>query len=126
VPAGVGQPLDQQKPGALGTVPETLRRVLQTLQTLGIAQDGRFRHRLIRAAVYDDLAPHVLAELHTRAAQLLSNGGGSVTDVADHLVAAKHVNADWAIAELRRAAEESLAASNRPAAGRARGFQLLR
>ncbi|MFF3124712.1 AAA family ATPase [Streptomyces sp. NPDC057908] len=96
----------------LGRGPEALRRVLQSLQTLGIIHDGRFRHRLTRAAVYDDLAPHMLAELHTRAAQLLSDGGGSVTDVADHLVAAKHVSADWAIAVLQRAAEESLAADD--------------
>ncbi|WP_307792711.1 AAA family ATPase [Streptomyces sp. HB132] len=96
----------------LGHGQEALRRSLQSLQTLGIIHDGRFRHRLTRAAVYDDLAPQMLAELHTRAAQLLSDGGGSVTDVADHLVAAKQVGADWAIAVLQRAAEESLAADD--------------
>ncbi len=96
----------------LGRGPDALRRPLQSLQTLGIIEDGRFRHRLTRAAVYDDLAPQMLAELHTRAAQLLSDCGGSVTDVADHLVAAKHVSADWAIAVLQRAAEESLAADD--------------
>ncbi|MER5362062.1 AAA family ATPase [Streptomyces sp. NPDC002785] len=100
----------------LGRDPEAVGRVLQTLQTVGIAEGSRFRHPLTRAAVYDDMTPQELTEQHTRAAQLLCNGAGGVTDVADHLVAAKHVSADWAIAELRRAAEKSLADDDEEAA----------
>ncbi|MGV9317011.1 helix-turn-helix transcriptional regulator [Streptomyces sp. NPDC003691] len=99
-PAEVAELLDRD--------PETVERALYALQTAGLVENGRFRHPLIRAAVYDDLAPGRLTELHTHAAQLLRDGAGCVTDIADHLVAAKQVNADWAVAELERAAERAL------------------
>ncbi|WP_420169626.1 helix-turn-helix transcriptional regulator [Streptomyces violaceoruber] len=88
--------------------PEVVERARYALQTAGLADNGRFQHPLIRAAVYDDLTPSRLTDLHTRAAQLLRDGAGRVTDIADHLVAAKQVSADWAVAELERAAEQAL------------------
>ncbi|AZK96958.1 helix-turn-helix transcriptional regulator [Streptomyces tsukubensis] len=99
-PAGVAELLDRD--------PEVVERALHALQAAGLVENGRFRHPLIRAAVYDDLDPALLKELHTQAARLLLDGAGCVTDIADHLVAAKQVSADWAVAELERAAERAL------------------
>ncbi|QDY79446.1 AAA family ATPase [Streptomyces qinzhouensis] len=99
-PAEVAELLDRD--------PEAVERAMYALRSAGLVENGRFRHPLIRAAVYDDLTPGRLTELHTRAAQLLRDEAGCVTDIADHLVAAKQVSADWAVAELERAAERAL------------------
>lgn len=87
--------------------PHAVTRALQGLNTVGLVADGRFRHPDARVAVYDDLEPGELTELHTRAARLMCKDG-NFSEVAEHLVSARCVHADWAVAELRRAAEEAL------------------
>jgi DNA-binding CsgD family transcriptional regulator len=103
--------------------PHAVTRALQGLDTVGLVVDGRFRHPMTRAAVYDDLEPDELTELHTRAARLMCKDG-RFSEVAEHLVSAKCVHADWAVAELRRAAEEALAEDDEEAAVRYLEFAL--
>ncbi|RKN05838.1 helix-turn-helix transcriptional regulator [Streptomyces radicis] len=104
--------------------PKSVARALQALRSVGLVEGGRFRHSQIRSAIYDALDQHQLTRLHTRAARLLHDGAGGVTDVADHLVAARQVEADWAIAELQRAAERALAEDDEQAALRYAEFAL--
>lgn len=100
----------------IGRDPDVVTRLLHTLNTLGLLDGDCFRHPLGRAAVYEDLSGSELARLHTDAAQLLRQGAGDAIEVAEHLVAARSVRADWAIGDLRRAAEEALAVDDDAAA----------
>lgn len=97
--------------------PHAVTRALQGLNTVGLIVDGRFRHPHARAAVYNDLEQQQLSDLHTRAAHVMYKDG-NFREVAEHLVAARCVNADWAVTELRRAAEEALAADDEETAVR--------
>ncbi|MET7641423.1 AAA family ATPase [Streptomyces sp. NPDC005438] len=98
-------------------------RALQGLNTATLLVDGRFRHPEIQAAVYHDLEPSGLTELHTRAARLMSRDGEPGA-AADHLLSARTVSADWAVTELFRAAEEALAGDEERAAVRYLEFAL--
>ncbi len=99
-----------------GRDPDVVTRQLHALHSLGLLDGDCFRHPLGRAAVYEDLSGTELAQLHTEAAQLLRRGAGGAIEVAEHLVASRNVRADWAIGDLRRAAEEALAADDDAAA----------
>ncbi|THA26318.1 helix-turn-helix transcriptional regulator [Streptomyces sp. RKND-216] len=103
--------------------PHVVTRALQGLATVGLVADGRFRHPHARSAVYDDLDTGELSDLHTRAARLMCKDG-HFSEVAEHLVSARCVNADWAVAELRRAAEEALAEDDEKSAVRYLEFAL--
>ncbi|WP_181861126.1 helix-turn-helix transcriptional regulator [Streptomyces diacarni] len=98
----------QQIAHMLEKQPRPVRRALQRIERLGLTTGGRFRHPAARAAVYDDVDPGVLADLHFRAALLLYRGR-PCGRAADHLVASRSADKSWAVAELRRAAEEALA-----------------
>ncbi|MCX5505641.1 AAA family ATPase (plasmid) [Streptomyces sp. NBC_00053] len=100
----------------IGLDPDMVTRLLHALNSLGLLDGDCFRHPLGRAAVYEDLSGTELAQLHTEAAQLLRRGAGDAIEVAEHLVAAKSVRADWAVGDLRRAAEEALAVDDDAAA----------
>ncbi|UED87189.1 helix-turn-helix transcriptional regulator [Streptomyces profundus] len=99
-------------------------RALQALASVGLVEAGHFRHPQARAAVYDAFTTEQLTELHTRAARLLHDAAGDATEIADHLVAARHVEEDWAVTELRRAAEKALAEDDEAAASRYTEFAL--
>jgi DNA-binding CsgD family transcriptional regulator len=49
---------------------------------------ARFRHALIRQAIYDDLAPPARAYLHERAFRALLTAGAPVGEAAEHAIAA--------------------------------------
>jgi DNA-binding CsgD family transcriptional regulator len=103
--------------------PHTVSRALQGLDTVGLVTGGRFRNPRARTAVYHDLAPDELTDLHTRAARLMCRDGNFV-EAAEHLMSARCVNAGWAVAELRRAAEDALAEDDETAAVRYLEFAL--
>ncbi|EST20025.1 hypothetical protein N566_28325, partial [Streptomycetaceae bacterium MP113-05] len=103
--------------------PHAVTRALQGLDTVGLVTDGRFRHPEARVAVHDDLESGELTELHTRAARLMCKDG-NFSEVAEHLVAARCVNTDWAVAELGRAAEEALEEDDEASAVRYLDFAL--
>jgi hypothetical protein len=49
---------------------------------------ARFRHALVRQAIYDDLAPPARAYLHERAFRVLLTAGVAVAEAAEHAIAA--------------------------------------
>ncbi|MFI1457613.1 helix-turn-helix transcriptional regulator [Streptomyces roseus] len=68
------------------------RRALAALEAAGLVEAAagrpegvRFRHAAARAAVLEDTAPGVRADLHRRAARLLREDGAPATTVAEHL-----------------------------------------
>lgn len=68
----------------------------------------RFRHGLIREAIYQDHAPAVRASLHAEAARRLASSGAPATRVAQqHGLGARHGDME-AVAWLQRAAEETV------------------
>jgi DNA-binding NarL/FixJ family response regulator len=69
---------------------ETVRDLLPALDA-GLLQDAdagrlRFRHDLVREAVYQDLPSSLRTSLHAQAARLLSQAGAAPIDVAQHVV----------------------------------------
>jgi DNA-binding CsgD family transcriptional regulator len=71
----------------------------------------RFRHDLIREAIYDDLAPAVRTSLHRYLATRLAEAGAGWERVAAHLMLGAGPGDTEAVALLRRAAGEAAASS---------------
>jgi DNA-binding CsgD family transcriptional regulator len=85
----------------------------------------RFRHELIRDAIYDDLTATVRRALHREAGQRLAQAGAPSLQVAEHLARAAMSGDGETIAWLTRAAREAAARSPDVAAdllGRAAGL----
>lgn len=117
--------------------------VLEAARIFDVADELRFAHPIVRAAVYEDLPPRARVAEHRRTAQILIELGGEPDRAAAHLLATEPVGdpavADWlcqaadramrrgapemALALLRRALEEDADRDRRPelllAAGRA-------
>ncbi|HUY59293.1 MAG TPA: AAA family ATPase [Solirubrobacteraceae bacterium] len=68
-----------------------------------------FRHPIVRAAIYDELAPGARSSAHRRAAALLASEGAEVDAVAAHLMRSEPVGDPDTIATLREAAAHALA-----------------
>ena len=113
----------------------TARSALELSRTLAegmtgqvLADDGgrlRFRHDLIRDAIYEDLPLSVRRGLHREAGQRLAQAGAPSLQVAEHLARGAGPEDTAAIAWLTRAAREAAATSPDSAAdltGRAIGL----
>jgi DNA-binding CsgD family transcriptional regulator len=68
-----------------------------------------FVHPIVRAAVYDDLAPAERSLLHARAARLLADDGRDPEQVAAQLLACEPSGGPWVVERLRAAASTALA-----------------
>lgn len=98
-----------------------LTRGLRALDTAGLLNGGRPRHRALHAAALGGLTGQESAALHRRAAELLYEEGAPATAVARHLLsalAAGPARPHWSVPVLREAAERQLAAG-RPAEAQA-------
>ncbi|WP_183407776.1 ATP-binding protein [Nocardioides marmoriginsengisoli] len=76
-----------------------------------LAEDGglRFRHALLRSAVYAVIGPDVRDELHRRAARILAaQPGPDLSAAAAHLLASSGVGDPWAVGVLRQAAAAAI------------------
>lgn len=74
----------------LGRPPSEVVGTLLPAVDAGLLQDAgghrlRFRHDLVREAVYDDLPLALRASLHAQAGRLLAQAGASPLDVAQHV-----------------------------------------
>ena len=69
---------------------------------------GRFRHALVRQAIYDDLAPPTRAYLHERAFRHLLATGAAAGEAAEHAIAADLSGDAQAIETLARAGRAAL------------------
>ena len=67
-----------------------------------------FVHPIVRAAVYDDLAPALRSLAHGRAARLLAAEGADPEQVAAHLLARGPTGEAWIVERLRAAASTAL------------------
>ena len=66
-------------------------------------------HPIVRAAIYDELAPGERSDLHRRAARLLAAEGAELDAVAAQLLASEPTGSQEVIAQLREAAAHALA-----------------
>ena len=88
----------------------------------------RFRHELIRDAIYQDLAGSVRRALHREAGQRLAQSGAPALQVAEHLARGASPGDAEAVAWLARAARQAAPRSPEVAAdllGRAAGLMAL-
>ncbi len=95
-------------------------RSAAALQDAGLLDDDstlRFRHPLLRRAVYERPAPAARAALHREAARILL-GRAAPHDVASHLVLTHGAGERWAVDVLRAAAREASALAGHAAAAR--------
>jgi DNA-binding CsgD family transcriptional regulator len=67
-----------------------------------------FVHPIVRAAVYDDLAPAARSLAHGRAGRLLAADRADSELVAAHLLASEPIGEPWAVEQLRIAASTAL------------------
>jgi predicted ATPase len=89
-------------------------RGARLLEAVGSGED-RFRHDLIKDAIYDAIPEDVRQELHAQAGRLLAELAGRGRDVDDaeaayHLVRAGPTEAEQAIEYARRAGDRAMAA----------------
>ncbi len=85
---------------------------LDTLVEAQVLQPGaplQFVHPILRAAIYDELAPGARSLLHRRAAGLLSAEGAELDAIAAQLLASEPTGSEEVIAQLREAAARALA-----------------
>jgi len=95
-----------------GLEPEAAARAVTALAAADVLASGvapRFRHPVVRAAVYDALAPAELAIAHGRAARLLAERAAPAVEVAAHVRMAPPAGDPWAVERLREAAREARA-----------------
>jgi DNA-binding CsgD family transcriptional regulator len=98
----------------------TASRAAAALQDAGLLDDDpalRFRHPLLRRAVYERPAPAARAALHRTAARFLFDRAAP-HDVASHLVLTPGAGERWAVDVLRAAAREASALAGHAAAAR--------
>lgn len=98
-----------------GTDHRTVTRCIEALTAAGLLEDGKFRHPIMRAAVFTFIDDGDRTEFHRRAAELLHRDGACPTSVAEHLVAAGRADEPWGVTVLAQAAEQALA-GGRPSA----------
>ena len=67
-----------------------------------------FVHPIVRAAVYDELAPALRAAAHARAARVLASADADPGQVAAHLLACEPAGEAWVVQRLRAAASSAL------------------
>ncbi|MGW0337523.1 LuxR C-terminal-related transcriptional regulator [Streptomyces sp. NPDC003011] len=91
-----------------GISPSLIDPQLAALRLSGVVDGMSFRHRTAQQAVLADVDPPVRIELHKRAAAAQYGTGSPATDVARHLLAARHTEEPWQRTVLRNAAETAI------------------
>ncbi|MFF6953250.1 AAA family ATPase [Streptomyces iakyrus] len=81
---------------------------LAALRAAGVVDGMSFRHRTAQRTVLADVDPSVRTELHIRAAAAQYGAGAPATEVAQHLLAARHTEESWQRTVLRNAAETAM------------------
>jgi DNA-binding CsgD family transcriptional regulator len=97
--------------------PAVVAEAIQTLNTAGLLDAGRFRHPAARAVLLaDQYLPNGDTDLQSRAAQLLHESGAAATTVAHHLVQAGQPVQTWAVRVLIEAAQQASLSGRREVA----------
>nr|UTI67664.1 AptR1 [Actinoallomurus sp. ID145808] len=95
--------------GLTGITTGVAEEVVEALTGSGLMAGGRFRHAVTESAALGGLSPTALASAHLRAAELKFQQAAPPKEVAVHLIAADSGEARWAMAVLRKAAEQAVA-----------------
>jgi DNA-binding CsgD family transcriptional regulator len=110
---GAGGTRLRRAAGLAGLQLEDAAGIADELRAADILHAGpalEFVHPLVRAAVYGEIGPSARSEAHAAAARLVSADGAEVEHVAAHLLAAEPRGDEWAVEQLRKAAQRSLEA----------------
>ncbi|WFE39918.1 LuxR family transcriptional regulator [Micromonospora sp. WMMD998] len=99
-PETIGQMLD--------IVPEAVTRAMRVLESAGLADGDRLRHRRISERILAAVPDEQRRDLHRRAATALFAHSASPDAVAGQLVSAGWAGASWAVSSLHEAAEHEL------------------
>ncbi len=92
-----------------GVAPDVARRALADLERAGIVTgSGGFTHPIVTASVYSDIPSAIRAELHGRAATLLSDSGAPADRVALQLLRSAPGGDARTVEMLRAAARQAL------------------
>lgn len=83
--------------------------VLVETRVVHAGQPLEFVHPIVRAAIYDELAPGERSNLHRLAARLLTAEGAELDAVASQLLASEPTGSQEVVAQLRQAASEAIA-----------------
>jgi DNA-binding CsgD family transcriptional regulator len=77
---------------------------LTAAHILAAAERLRFRHAIVREAVYADIPDAQRRHDHAAAARALQSSGASAEEVASQIIEAEQIGEDWAVPTLRAAA----------------------
>jgi DNA-binding NarL/FixJ family response regulator len=107
----LGDGVSPSTAGALAGLPEPATAAAADALTAAevLADDAalRFVHPLVRAAIYEDIAPARRAIEHRRAARLLESRGADDGEIASQLVPAERTGDAWAVERLLAAARSA-------------------
>lgn len=92
--------------------PAVLDQQLEALRVAGVLDGTAFRHGSAPREILADLGTLQRNELHRRAAIVQNNAGSPTTEVACHLLAARHAAEPWQRSALRDAAETAIGQEN--------------
>ncbi len=99
----------------IGQGEEIARTVRATMRRIGLLAGqapDRFVHPAAREAIVDRLRLQTRAELHKRAASVLSRMGEEATLTAEHVMSVGSIGEDWVRPVLRQAVREAAAAGD--------------
>jgi len=88
--------------------PAVMDQQLEALRDSGVLDGTSFRHGSAPREILADLGTLQRNELHRRAAVVQNNAGSPTTEVARHLLAARHAAEAWQRSALRDAAETAI------------------
>ncbi|WBB60948.1 LuxR C-terminal-related transcriptional regulator [Streptomyces sp. WMMC500] len=92
--------------------PAVVDQQLEALRNSGILDGTNFRHGSAPREILADLGTLQRNELHRRAAMVQNSAGSPTTEVARHLLAARHAPEAWQRSALRDAAETAIGQEN--------------
>ena len=95
-----------------GLSPTDARSLAAALTEAAVLEPGeplRFKHPIMRTAIYDDITQKNRDALHRRAARMLTEEGAGHEAIAAHLLATPPGGEDWVVETLRGAAGAGLA-----------------
>lgn len=90
----------------------TVEAVVRDISSVGLLDQGQFRHSAVRTAVLQEAPAAELGRLHRRTARLLHQRGAEPQAILDHLLATDSPEGDWDTALLCDAARQAADAGN--------------
>ncbi|RMI31989.1 AAA family ATPase [Streptomyces triticirhizae] len=96
-----------------GTTVEVIDQTLQVLNSAGLMENNRFRHRVIEEAVISTIPSAQASALRIRAASALRGMGAPALEVARRLIAADDEHVPWSDSLLHETVIQAMACNDR-------------